>query len=132
MVLESIANPMIEESYTLDILPEGEGWTLSPLPMIREICQEIKSSRPPSTLSGKFHQTLAVSSSQVCELIREKTGLHQVVLTGGCFQNSLLTFKVKSILQTMGFDVYTHSQIPPNDGGISFGQAGVALGRLYK
>jgi len=131
MMIESIANPMIEDSYSMDIIDSPEGWLISPLPMVREICQDIHSSVRPSTIVGKFHQSLALISAQICSLIREKTNLTQVVLTGGCFQNALLTLKVKSMLQVMGFEVYTHSQVPPNDGGISFGQAGVALERFH-
>lgn len=131
MLIESIANPMIEDSYSLDILESPEGWLISPLPMIREICQDIHSSVRPSNIAGKFHQSLALISAETCSLIREKTNLNQVVLTGGCFQNALLTLKVKSMLQVMGFEIYTHSQVPPNDGGISLGQAGVAFERFH-
>jgi hydrogenase maturation protein HypF len=50
-----------------------------------------------------------------------------VVLSGGCFQNALLTNRVHSRLSAAGFQVYTHSQAPPGDGGIALGQVFVAL-----
>jgi hydrogenase maturation protein HypF len=53
-----------------------------------------------------------------------------IVLSGGCFQNALLTARVHSRLSAAGFPVYTHHEVPPGDGGIALGQAFVALQRL--
>jgi hydrogenase maturation protein HypF len=47
-------------------------------------------------------------------------------MSGGCFQNSILTDRTVAELVERGFDVFTHSAVPPNDGGVSLGQAVVA------
>jgi hydrogenase maturation protein HypF len=63
---------------------------------------------------------------EVCAQLRQQTGLKQVVLSGGVFQNCLLTEMVVSRLEKSGLAVLTHSLVPPNDGGLALGQAVVA------
>lgn len=71
-------------------------------------------------IAAKFHNTLA----DVVLRIAQQAGEKQVVLSGGCFQNVVLTEKVHQVLECAGFQVYSHEQIPSND-------AGLALGQLY-
>jgi hydrogenase maturation protein HypF len=59
-------------------------------------------------------------------------GEPKVALTGGCFQNRLLTERASQRLREAGFDVLLHRQVPPNDGGISLGQIAVAAARIAK
>ncbi len=86
--------------------------------MIEEILEERLRGVPPSTISMKFHVTLAAMIGDVAERI----GLERVLLTGGCFQNVLLTELAVGQLRTRGFRPYWHQRIPPNDGGIAVGQ----------
>ena len=62
--------------------------------------------------------------------MREATGLSEVVLSGGCFQNHLLLGRVCHLLEERDFRVWIHRKVPPNDGGIALGQAlyGIARG----
>ena len=55
--------------------------------------------------------------------LREDVGINEVVLSGGVFLNALLTSRVVPLLEERGFVVFTHHKVPPNDGGISLGQA---------
>ncbi|NJO07958.1 MAG: carbamoyltransferase HypF, partial [Chloroflexaceae bacterium] len=57
-------------------------------------------------------------------------GAQQVALSGGCFQNQLLTERLAQRLSEAGCTVLLHRQVPPNDGGISLGQVAVAAARL--
>lgn len=73
-----------------------------------------------------FHSALAAAVGATVGRIRELTGLNRVVLSGGVFQNRLLTELVYTSLTARGFEVYSHRLVPPNDGGIALGQAAVA------
>jgi hydrogenase maturation protein HypF len=77
-------------------------------------------------ISVKFHNTVAQMVNDTCHLIAEETGIIQVALSGGVFQNRLLLRKTVSLLESNGFQVFTHRQVPCNDGGISLGQAMIA------
>jgi hydrogenase maturation protein HypF len=77
-------------------------------------------------ISVKFHNTVAQMVNDTCHLIAEETGIIQVALSGGVFQNRLLLRKTVSLLESNGFHVFTHRQVPCNDGGISLGQAMIA------
>jgi hydrogenase maturation protein HypF len=83
-------------------------------------------------MAAKFHNTLANVSLEICRRIRESDGLNRVCLSGGTFQNFFLVDKFVNRLESAGFQVYLHSQVPPNDGGISLGQAVIANALLQQ
>lgn len=82
---------------------------------------------PAGALAELFHRTLARQITAACVRARIQTGLATVALSGGCFQNLLLLEWTVQGLRAQGFQVLTHSLIPPNDGGIALGQAAAAL-----
>jgi len=63
---------------------------------------------------------------QVCRILRDETGLNAVALSGGVWQNMALLQRTVDRLDIDGFEVYVHRLVPPNDGGLSLGQAAVA------
>ena len=73
-----------------------------------------------------FHHTVARMIAITCERLRDRTGLVTVALSGGCFQNRLLLSIILPELESLGFDVLTHRQVPCNDGGVALGQAVIA------
>jgi hydrogenase maturation protein HypF len=79
-----------------------------------------------SRIAYRVHRSLAELIGQVAELV----GLEHVVLTGGCFQNALLVDLARERLASGGFTVVTHGEVPPNDGGLSLGQAVIAATQL--
>ena len=81
-------------------------------------------------ISGRFHNTIAELLVAVCVWTRAQRNLNEVALSGGVFQNRLLLESVLARLEKVGFTVYTNRQVPPNDGGLSLGQAAVAAARL--
>jgi hydrogenase maturation protein HypF len=94
--------------------------------MIDAIIKDHLAGLPTAQISGRFHRSLAVMIEEVCVQIRQKTGLSLIVLSGGVFQNCLLTEMVLDSLNQSAFKVLTHSLVPPNDGGLALGQAVVA------
>lgn len=83
---------------------------------------EFAAERPDSP-ARRFHQELARWILSACRKGRDASGLSAVALSGGVFQNALLLKMTKQILTESGFHVLTHHQVPPNDGGLSAGQA---------
>lgn len=96
---------------------------------IWELRQDGKSR---SHISASFHLALARMIVDGCRLAREEYGINKVCLSGGTFQNSLLTNLCFRLLKPLGFGVYINRQVPPNDGGIALGQAAVAAIRIVK
>ncbi|WP_228563678.1 carbamoyltransferase HypF [Catenulispora rubra] len=80
-------------------------------------------------VAARFHNGLAAVVVEVCERLRRDTGLAAVALSGGVFQNVLLVERCVAGLEAAGFRVLTHRRVPPNDGGISLGQAAVCGAR---
>lgn len=102
---------------------------INPLPIIRGMVSDLTVGIEVASIAGKFHNTVAEFSRQVCYNIREKKGVNEIALSGGVFQNVILLEKITHLLIEDGFVVYTHSQVPPNDGGICLGQAIIASER---
>ena len=91
--------------------------------MIQEI---LRSREKPEQVATRFHNTIADIVVKACMKIREKYRIDKVVLSGGVFQNRFLSEESVELLERSGFTVYTHSTVPPNDAGISLGQAAIA------
>lgn len=91
-------------------------------PLVRGMLADLERGRHPDGIAYGFHVALA---DLVCRVAAE-AGPARVVLTGGCFQNLLLTQLVRRKLGAAGFEVYSHAQVPPNDGGLALGQVMVA------
>jgi hydrogenase maturation protein HypF len=78
----------------------------------------------PSLALG-FHVAVAEMTAAVCTVLRDKSALSRVALSGGVFQNKILTELIYEKLGSAGFEVYRNLLVPPNDGGIALGQAAI-------
>jgi len=94
--------------------------------IVRSIVDDIRSGVCADIVAARFHNTMARIVAETCAAIRTRSGLKMVALSGGVFQNQLLLARTKAALERKGFRVLTHSRVPANDGGISFGQVAVA------
>jgi hydrogenase maturation protein HypF len=124
--LEKLANETRVEAYPFCLHHDDRPMVVETKGIIRGVVDDLLRGAPAPLIAGKFHTTLTEIILIVCCHIRELTSLRQVALSGGVFQNIRLLTMVVSRLKAHGFEVYTHSQVPPNDGGISLGQAAVA------
>jgi hydrogenase maturation protein HypF len=98
--------------------------------LIRAVTKDVRRGARPGTIAARFHNALTSAVVEGCRGLREKEGLATVVLSGGCFQNRRLLTRTRTGLEREGFRVLTHRRVPPNDGGISLGQAAIALATL--
>ncbi|MEJ2639019.1 MAG: hypothetical protein P8010_05535 [Desulfosarcinaceae bacterium] len=85
--------------------------------------EDVVGGRPPALIAARFHETLIQGLTTLCEALRRETGLDRVALSGGVFQNLRLLEGLLKRLSAAGFTVYSHRQVPTNDGGLSLGQA---------
>jgi hydrogenase maturation protein HypF len=116
-----------EGSYSYRIAPDKEGpFQLDFSPMFPELLANIAAGIPPATMAYRFHQTVATVATDACLLIAAVTGLDRVILSGGVFQNRLLSEMIYTLLSRKGLNVFSHRLVPPNDGGIALGQAAIA------
>jgi hydrogenase maturation protein HypF len=114
------------ESYPYRIV-EDEGVKIVRLKdLFSAVIEDLHQGISKERISAKFHNTVARMINEMCHLIADETGITQVDLSGGVFQNRLLLVKAVSLLESSGFQVFTHRQVPCNDGGISLGQAVIA------
>ncbi|PWU47353.1 carbamoyltransferase HypF [Micromonospora globispora] len=128
IALEQRADPderggyRIEAAGPVPLLDVGRG-------LVRCVVEDLLASVDPSRIAARFHHGLADAVVRAAGAVRESTGLATVALSGGVFQNVLLLDRVVSGLAQEGYRVLVHSRVPPNDGGISLGQAVVAAAR---
>jgi len=115
-----------EEGYPYHIVESGGIRIVKLGDLLSAVVEELHQDVSKARISVNFHNTIAQMINQMCQLINSETGINEVALSGGVFQNRLLLNKTVSLLEKDGFQVFTHKQVPCNDGGISLGQAVIA------
>jgi len=136
MALEFATDTSIADAYPLDLRETEPGpdddrgsrprFELDWRPTIAAVVDDVRGDVATGTIAGRFHNGLVAA---IVELAR-RVGEPRIALTGGCFQNVLLTTRARRALEKAGFEVLLHRQVPANDGGISLGQIAVAAARL--
>jgi hydrogenase maturation protein HypF len=117
MLLENeIGRLRTDEAYAL---PHGD-WG----PLISAVLADKQAGVSASLIAARFHNSLV---NWIVE-VAVKVGLKQIVLSGGVFQNRYLAERASATLESQGFAVHTHQQVPPNDGGIALGQVVMSSG----
>jgi hydrogenase maturation protein HypF len=129
--LEQLADPAELAGYPAGIEETEEGDQLRVLgaDLIRAVVDDIRGGVGPAIIAARFHNGVADAIARTCAILRARTGLGVVALSGGVFQNLLLLDRTASRLEADGFRVLVHGRVPPNDGGISLGQVAVAAAR---
>jgi len=123
IALETIADPEEQSGYDFPI----EDGQILVSPVVRAIVEDLKQKVSPALISARFHNGLTGCAVLVSEQVRAQTGLRQVVLSGGVWQNKTLIRQTITALSASGFEVFWPHKLPTNDGGVSLGQALVAL-----
>jgi hydrogenase maturation protein HypF len=121
--LEAVADRRERGAYPLPLIA-GEPLLLDARETVLAILRDLDAG--PALVSARFHNAVAAATAAACGRIAGATGLDAVVLSGGVFQNRLLLERIAAILDDAGLRVLVPERLPPNDGGISYGQAAVA------
>ena len=124
MRFESLVIDNCIESYNFDV-DQTIGFDAT----IRGIVDDVLNGTSVSTIATKFHNTIISVIFETVNTIRRNEGIDKVVLSGGVFQNKYLLEGTIILLKEHNFNVYTHAEIPSNDGGIALGQLAVASKR---
>jgi hydrogenase maturation protein HypF len=125
MELEAAAWEEVEDGYSFDI-EEKEPWEIDMRPAIAGLVHDALQGREVGLIAAKFHNTLVSVVTEMCRRLRNAEGLNRVCLSGGTFQNMYLLERAVPRLRRRDFEVFVNSKVPPNDGGISLGQAVIA------
>lgn len=127
--LQTVARTDVRDAYSFGMNVSKRPWVLSTGRMFTELLSDLRAGIDRGVMAARFHRGLAAGVASMCEAIRNETGLVDVALSGGVFQNHLLLRWITESLKDKGFSVHCHRVVPPNDGGVSLGQAVIALAR---
>jgi hydrogenase maturation protein HypF len=104
----------------------GDGIVLDPGALVARLVAERRAGTDVAVLAAGFHEAIGRAAVRVAVSTARARGIDAVVLTGGVFQNAYLTDVVERGLAAEGLQVLVHTRVPPNDGGLSIGQAAIA------
>lgn len=136
MNLKSISDvaqkSVVEKNNSINQNTKEDLYYLPTLSLVKELVERKLAGENSNQLALHFHKGLAGMIVSACEKAREETGINTVALSGGVYQNKLLLDYSVTMLEERGFHVLRHHLLPPNDGGISLGQAVAATRSLQK
>ena len=121
---------LLDESESRGYHFEIQNGIVDPRPVIMSLLVDIQGGVSVPSLSARFHNGVAEMVREVCRQIKHETGLNEIALSGGVWQNMALLKRTVHRLRIDGFTVFVDHQIPTNDGGLSLGQAMVTATRL--
>ena len=131
MWLEGIADGREPNQYPVNFV-EAVPLIIDPAALILAVARDILQGIAAEIVAARFHNSMAEIVAETMERLSFQTGINTVGLTGGCFQNKLLTERTAALLERRGHSVLIHEAVPPNDGGIALGQAVAARSRWRK
>ncbi|PID87162.1 MAG: carbamoyltransferase HypF [Chloroflexi bacterium] len=137
---EAHVNPNITASYHFQVQPKSttahpnsadssprppqlSPLEIDPTPLLKELVSDVQKGTKTAIIAAKFHNAVADLILQLSHNLREQTGINQVALSGGVFQNVTLLEKAITRLHAANFEILTHQLVSPNDGGLALGQA---------
>ena len=128
--LEAACDLGERRGYEVPLLDDGGPLVIDARPMVREVVGDLDAGVAVGRIAARFHNALAEATARACVLAAERRVTDRVVLSGGVFQNRRLLAQTASLLGDAGLRVLTPERLPPNDGGIAYGQLAVAAARV--
>jgi len=126
--LESASSPAEEGSYPYELTSSGL-ITLDHRPMVRAIVEDVVAKTPKGVIAARFHNTLVKAMAEMIRTGAETQDSRRVAVGGGSFCNSILVKGLSDELKEDGYELVMPNLLPPNDGGISYGQVVIAGAR---
>lgn len=123
---------VVEKNNSINRNIKADLYYLPTLSLVKELAERKLAGENSNQLALHFHRRLAGMIVSACEKAREEIGINTVALSGGVYQNKLFLDYSVTMLEERGFHVLRHHLLPPNDGGISLGQAVAAMRSLQK
>ncbi len=124
--LEALADVRERVAYPLPFT----GGVLDARVTVAAVRDDLSAGVDPAIVAGRFHNGVAAGTAVAVMELAEEAGVDIAVLSGGVFQNRLLLERTTAGLGRSGLRVLRPERLPPNDGGISYGQAAVASAGL--
>ncbi len=118
-----------EPGYPFDLNQDRDPWVIGTRPLFEALLRDLREGVSTSAMSQRFHNGLVEVFVMIAGRLREREQLNRVCLSGGTFQNLYLFEHLVRRLRLDAFEVFTHSEVPAGDGGLSLGQALVAAYR---
>jgi hydrogenase maturation protein HypF len=126
--MEVLSKAFVQDARSYPyVIDQTEHGTLIRLKeMLAAIAEDVCANEFAGMIAARFHKTIAEITIDICKRARASTGLNEVALSGGVWQNQVLLDLVRMGLKHEKFVVYFHKQVPTNDGGLALGQAMIA------
>ncbi len=118
-------------AYRGIIAPAENGkLVIDPFPMVAAAVEDLRQGLSPGKISARFHNGMVQILAEAASVAARGRGLETIALSGGVFQNAYLSERLERELSALGFEVYTHVEVPANDACIALGQAFIGAGHL--
>ncbi len=124
--LEAACDPLERAAYPLPLARDGTRIVLDARAAVAAVVEDLEAGVRVGRVAARFHNALAGATTAACIELAVQRDLYAVALSGGTFQNRVLLERVAADLRRAGVRVLIPERLPPNDGGISYGQAAVA------
>jgi hydrogenase maturation protein HypF len=126
IALEACCDPREDLGSYPFAIRDGDCLQIHTAPLFVAMTEDLRRGTPPGVISRRFHNGLVDALSDAVGRIAQRTNLQSVCLSGGSFQNTYLTEGLVRTLSAAGLTVFTQTQVPPGDGGLSLGQLVIA------
>jgi len=127
-----VASSEEDAAYPMRIVSENDHWIIGTRPLFEALLDDLGGNRPAAAISRRFHNGLVEGFVELATLLRKKTALNRVCLSGGTFHNIYLSERLEARLSEAGFEVFTQKEVPSGDGGLSLGQALIGAAKLRR
>ena len=116
--------------YKIQLIDYDDHFEISHSALMSQLLEDTLDLVPASVISRKFHEGIADVLLRAAMAVRERCQIDRICLSGGTFQNAWLAQRLEHLLREEEFNVFTHSEVPCGDGGLSLGQAIIAAATL--